>query len=93
MKVTVRFFAHLSDHVEKKDRIELDVETITNISQLIDLLCDMFNIREILFEKNNKLREWVTIMKNGREIRYLSGMDTQLDDNDEISIFPPVVGG
>jgi len=93
MKVTVRFFANLVDHVEKKDRIELDVEQNTNISQLMDILCGMFKIKEVLFEKNGGLREWVTIMKNGREIRYLSGMDTILEDNDQISIFPPVVGG
>jgi molybdopterin synthase sulfur carrier subunit len=33
------------------------------------------------------------ILKNGRNIHFLSGLDTQLDDGNLIALFPPVAGG
>ncbi len=30
---------------------------------------------------------------NGRDVRFLGGLDMVLRDGDEVSIFPPVAGG
>ena len=39
------------------------------------------------------LARGVKVFLNGRDIDFLSGLDTRLSDGDEISIFPPVGGG
>jgi molybdopterin synthase sulfur carrier subunit len=35
----------------------------------------------------------INVLKNGREVLHLDGLDTSLDDGDRLSVFPPVAGG
>ena len=56
------------------------------------LLCSPYNEKH-KGAKKNKLRDQITILKNGREIRFLSGLETKLENGNEISVFPPVHGG
>jgi molybdopterin converting factor small subunit len=50
-------------------------------------------LSELLFSAPDSLRDLVNILKNGRNIQFLSGLDTPLDDGDTIALFPPVAGG
>jgi MoaD family protein len=93
MKVRVRFYAHLRDLVDKKSIVELDVEEGATISMLLDELLQDLQIKEALLDKNQELKSEITILKNGREIKFLAGMDTELGQGDEIAFFPRVAGG
>lgn len=42
---------------------------------------------------NDALREDVVILVNGQNISHTGGLDTPLNPDDEIAIFPPVSGG
>lgn len=46
----------------------------------------------ILDEKGG-LVPFVNVFLDGRDIRYLDGLETALDGQTEIAIFPPVAGG
>ncbi|MHA2242834.1 MAG: MoaD/ThiS family protein [Candidatus Thorarchaeota archaeon] len=46
-----------------------------------------------MLDENQEIKSDITILKNGREIRFLAGLETDLDSGDEISIFPIVAGG
>ena len=46
----------------------------------------------ILSESGGAL-PYVSIFLNGRDIRYLGGLETALGGETEIAIFPPVAGG
>ena len=35
----------------------------------------------------------INVLKNGREVLHLDGLDTPLEDGDRLSVFPPVAGG
>ena len=35
----------------------------------------------------------INVLKNGREVLHLDGLDTDLADGDRVSVFPPVAGG
>ncbi|WP_193308645.1 ubiquitin-like small modifier protein 1 [Halorubrum halophilum] len=35
----------------------------------------------------------INVLKNGREVLHLEGLETTLDDGDRVSVFPPVAGG
>lgn len=35
----------------------------------------------------------INVLKNGREVLHLEGLDTPLEDGDRLSVFPPVAGG
>jgi len=36
---------------------------------------------------------FVTVLRNGRSVEYLQGLETPVQDDDNISLFPPVGGG
>ncbi|OYR79524.1 molybdopterin synthase sulfur carrier subunit, partial [Halorubrum ezzemoulense] len=35
----------------------------------------------------------INVLKNGREVLHLDGLDTPMADGDRLSVFPPVAGG
>lgn len=43
--------------------------------------------------KGDKLSDMVIILVNGGDVRHLTGLDTPLNPDDIISIFPMVAGG
>jgi molybdopterin synthase sulfur carrier subunit len=93
MKVVVKFFAHLRELVGMKKKVELTLKEGATISQLLDELISDPLIKKALLNKNKELKSDITLLKNGREIKFLAGMKTVLSSGDEISIFPIVVGG
>lgn len=93
MIVKIRFFAHFGEWVQNKSKIEIQVHEGATIRHVLNELFKIYNIRDKMFVENDNLREGIAILKNGREIKFLSGLETILDSNDEISIFPHVVGG
>jgi molybdopterin converting factor small subunit len=46
-----------------------------------------------MFTAPETLRDFVNIRKNGRNIHFLAGLETPLDNGDVIALFPPVAGG
>ena len=46
-----------------------------------------------LFDPDDQLRPSFLIFVNGRDIRFLAGLDTPLQVSDQVSIFPPMGGG
>ena len=93
MKVHVRFFAYLAETVGRKEKFEIGIEEGSTVTHLVKLLTHDSRVKKGMLDENNALKPDVTILKNGREIKFLSGMETLLEPGDEISIFPPVVGG
>lgn len=91
MKVKIEVFATLRELIGKE---VLEMENVNNVGELFESLIEMFgmNVKEILME-GDKIKEFVKILVNGKDIRNLRGMETELKDGDVISIFPPVAGG
>ncbi|MFW9944077.1 MAG: ubiquitin-like small modifier protein 1, partial [Candidatus Sifarchaeia archaeon] len=81
------------EFVGQKSIVELDLKEDANITELLNELLQDLQIKEALLDENEALRPDVTILKNGREIRFLDGLATRLDPGDEISVFPIVAGG
>ena len=95
MPINVKFFATFRDLLGLK---ELEFEAISEENlKLIDILERLFQkfgevFRSKIFE-NGDIRPQVTIMINGRNIRFLNGINSPLKDGDIVAIFPPVAGG
>ena len=93
IKTTVRFFASFKQ-ITKKRELEIEIKEDSTIFQLLEKLFDQFGpLREQIFDENNMLNEWIQILKNGRSIKFLDGLETKLTDGDVIALFPPVAGG
>jgi len=91
--MTVKFFAHLRILLGTDHSLEVDVQAGDNISHLLEEICRDPRVNEILRGTNNELKADITILKNGREIKFLKGLETSLEEGDEIAIFPMVAGG
>ena len=92
MIVHIRAFANFRDILGK----DLDVE-IKDGSTVKDLLDDLIlsreSLRSAVFDESGKVREYVILMKNRKNIDNLAGLDTELSKGDEVAILPPVAGG
>ena len=93
MKVAVTFYAYLRELTGRKDKLELDMDDGATVAALLEELCADSKIKATLFDKKQQLKPEFTVLKNGREIKFLEGLDTVLISGDEISIFPLVAGG
>jgi molybdopterin synthase sulfur carrier subunit len=41
----------------------------------------------------DEIQPQLNVLKNGREVLHLDGLDEELADGDRLSLFPPVAGG
>jgi molybdopterin converting factor small subunit len=65
-----------------------------NIREVLLSLEGLFpGIRNRLYDDNGNLRRFVNIYLNEEDIRFLNGQDTEVKDNDNISIIPAIAGG
>ena len=93
MNVSVKFFAQLRDLTGKKTKMEFDLDEGATISHLLEELYLDSKIKKHMLDENHQINSDITILRNGREIKFLEGIHTVLNSGDEISIFPLVVGG
>ena len=93
IKVTIRVFASLKLITNKRE-INLELEEGADIGHSLEKLFSLYEkLRSEVFDDKKELKEWIQILKNGRNIKYLDGLNTELNNEDIISIFPPVAGG
>jgi molybdopterin synthase sulfur carrier subunit len=93
MKVKVKFYSHLRDLIGAHAIDEVECEEGATISIFLDQLFLDSKIKNVLYDEEQKIKPGITILKNGREIQFLAGLETVLSHEDEISLFPVVVGG
>ena len=86
-------------------RIPTPLRTITNGLDLVeanganleavidDLDARYSGMRERLIDEDDDVRRFVNIFVNGEDVRFLDGIVTVINADDEISIVPAVAGG
>ena len=90
--VQVDFYATIQ-RIFGSRSMRFDLYPATTVRQLLVRLCTTDHQRKSIFQSAETLRKDVTVFRNGRNIIFLNGLDTQLHGEDVIAIFPPVAGG
>lgn len=91
--IIVRFFG-LFKSISTKREVGFYLKEGTNVADLIEEIFKSFPLmKPELYNKNNQLREWIMVLKNGRNINIYDGMNTILANGDILAIFPPTAGG
>ena len=91
MSATVKIPTPLRKLTNNETSVDADG---TTVEQIVESLESAYpGMRERLVEDNGDLRHFVNIYLNGEDIRYIDGLKSSVNDNDELSIVPAVAGG
>ena len=91
MSATVKIPTPLRKLTNNETSVDADG---TTVEQIVESLESAYpGMRERLIEDNGDLRHFVNIYLNGEDIRYIDGLKSSVNDNDELSIVPAVAGG
>jgi MoaD family protein len=90
--MTVKYFATIRTYTGETGR-HLD-DAPADLRELLTTLAGRYgtSFRRAVFS-GGELSGEIIILVNGRNVRYLQGLDTPLAADDEVSIFPMVAGG
>ena len=88
-KIKVKLFANFRESA-KTNELELEGRTV---GEILDLLCNRFAGFEKLIYENGNVRSHINIFINGNNIKDSGGLELELNQDDELAIFPPVSGG
>jgi molybdopterin synthase sulfur carrier subunit len=89
----IKFFATIREHTRARE-IDVAAQGCGDVRDLMRHLCSLYG-RELcsLLLEDGKLGSKIIVLVNGRNVVHLQGLDTPLEKDDEISIFPVVAGG
>jgi len=87
--VVIELFATLRDRYGK--RVEVEGRTI---EEVVRKACETFGdeFYNEVFDENGRIRDDRIVLVNGRNLKDLKDMP-ELNEDDRISIFPPIAGG
>ena len=91
MAVKIKLPTQLRDAAGGATAAEVDGSTVGEALEA--LYAEHGELRERLADGDGGLRRFVNIYLGGEDIRFLEGLDTPLDDGDEVTILPAVAGG
>ena len=72
---------------------ETDVDEATTVGEVLDGLYDRYDGLRDRIAEDGDLRRFVNVYVGGEDIRFLEGLDTEVEDGDEVTILPAVAGG
>jgi molybdopterin synthase sulfur carrier subunit len=89
MNLHLKFFATYREAVGGKT-VDREVEEGATVGEVLAGLEADYGI-ELL--EDGDVRPQINVLRNGRDVTHQEGIDTVLEADDELSIFPPVAGG
>jgi MoaD family protein len=90
MSVTVKIPTQLREATDGEATASVDGETV---GEVLDALYDRYGELRSRISEDGGLRRFVNVYVGGEDIRFLEGLDTPVDDGDEVTILPAVAGG
>lgn len=87
----VKIFSTLRSVVGAK---EAEVGAADTVGSVLEELIAVYPaLRERILDDDGNLQSSINVLVNGRNIRFLHGLDTTLEESDQLALFPPVGGG
>ena len=91
MAVKVKIPTPLRNLTQNLDTVEAESGALSSVVETLE--SQFPGMRERLLDEGGEIRRFVNIYVNGEDVRFLSGLTTDLKDGDEVSIVPAVAGG
>jgi molybdopterin synthase sulfur carrier subunit len=90
MSVTVKIPTQL--RVATGGRAEVEVEG-SNVGEALDAVFAAYSDLRERITQDGTLRRFVNVYVSGEDIRFQQGLETQVNEGDEVTILPAVAGG
>jgi len=91
-QVKIEFYSSMREVFQEKER-GIRLGGVSTIREILDLLCHTYQQRQKIFDHSGQLRPDINVLKNGRNIKFLDGIETEVKEGDIIAIFPLIIGG
>jgi molybdopterin synthase sulfur carrier subunit len=91
MALRVRIPTPLRKITKGQDEVTAEGNTVAEV--IDDLEKNYPGLKERICEGDGKLRRFVNVYLNDEDIRFKNNMDTEVKDQDELSIIPAIAGG
>ncbi len=72
---------------------EAQIDEAGTVGDVLDGLYDRYDGLRDRIAEDGDLRRFVNVYVGGEDIRFLDGLETSVDDGDEVTILPAVAGG
>lgn len=89
-----KLFADLAEHAGDK-HVNVDAEAGDTVGDALDaLLADHPELESRVLTEDGTVQDHINVLRNGKDVTTDDdGLETTLDANDELALFPPVSGG
>lgn len=93
MELELRFFATFRTAVGQKE-IHREFDPDATVGDVLsEIEAEFPELVGELLDGEGDIRPQLSVLKNGREVVHIDGTETELEDGDRVSVFPPVAGG
>ncbi len=90
MAVSVKIPTQLREAAGGESVAEVDGSTV---GEVLDSLYQRYDELRDRIAEDGGLRRFVNVYVGGEDIRFLDGLETPVEDGDEVTILPAVAGG
>ncbi len=87
---TVRIPTVLRKHTDGQSKVQAEGATVGEVFG--NIVAEHPELQDKLFD-GEKVRGFINVYVEDEDIRYLDGLDSKVQDGDEIAIMPAVAGG
>ncbi|MCK5261932.1 MAG: MoaD family protein [Thermoplasmatales archaeon] len=92
MKLKIKLLKPFSDAVGKGE-LELDFDGVT-LKDLLKVLVNRYpRLKKEFYTKTGELTDYMCMFVNDKPISALNGINTELENGDELLFFVPISGG
>ncbi len=91
--IEAKLYATLRAMADGQKAVSVEGESHTVGSALDHLVARYPALSDGIFDELGRVRSFVAVMVNGRDIRHLDGLKTEVAPGSTLDIFPPVAGG
>ncbi|WP_137284782.1 ubiquitin-like small modifier protein 1 [Halorussus salinisoli] len=88
-----KLFADLAEIAGGKE-VEVETDSGETVgAALAALVAEHPDLEDRIYDEGGDLRDHINVLRNGTNVHTEDGLDTELDSDDELALFPPVSGG
>ncbi|WP_255193090.1 ubiquitin-like small modifier protein 1 [Natronobeatus ordinarius] len=92
MELDLRFFATFREAVGQKE-LSRDVDDDATVGDVLAALETEYDGLEGRLLDDGSIAPQLSVLKNGRDVVHMDDAETELEEGDLLSVFPPVAGG